>query len=90
MLSVLKLECQRMSGPQKRTKSEFIYCPQGYRPRSRKLDMPLSAPEVLEDGADIRLERCADQESESDEAVRNTISSGLGAEDSELYMDSKQ
>ena len=50
------------------------------------------SPEVLDDGTDIRLERCADQISELDEAVENdyTISSRLGAEDSELYMDSKQ
>ena len=43
MLSVSKLERQRTSGPQKRTKSDFIYCAQCYRPRSRKLDLPLSA-----------------------------------------------
>ena len=28
--------------PQKRTKSDFIYCAQCYRPLSRKLDLPLS------------------------------------------------
>ena len=38
-----KLDCQRTSGPQKRTKSDFIYCSQCYQPRSRKLDLPLSA-----------------------------------------------
>ena len=32
-----------MSGPQKSTKSNFIHCLQCYRPRSRKLDLPLSA-----------------------------------------------
>ena len=42
-----KLERQRTSGPQKRTKSDFIYCSQCYRPRSRKLDLPLSANEIL-------------------------------------------
>ena len=42
LLSESKLERQRTSGPQKRTKSEFIYCAQGYRPCSSKLDLPLS------------------------------------------------
>ena len=45
MLSVSKLECQKMSGPQKRTKSDFIYCSLCYRLRSRKLDLPLSVCE---------------------------------------------
>ena len=45
-------------------------------------------PKFLDDGGDIRLQRRADQESESDEAVENdnTISS----EDSELNVDSEQ
>ena len=43
LLSVSKLERQRTSGSQKRTRSEFIYRAQGYRSRSRKLGLPLSA-----------------------------------------------
>ena len=42
LLSVSKLERQRTSGPEKRTKSDFIYCAQCYWLRSRKLDLPLS------------------------------------------------
>ena len=41
-LMTSKSERQRTSGPQKRTKSDFMYCSQCYRPRSRKLDLPLS------------------------------------------------
>ena len=41
-LMTSKSERQRTSGPQKRSKSDFIYCSQCYRPRSRKLDLPLS------------------------------------------------
>ena len=48
MLSDSKSERQRTSGPQKRMKSEFIYREQGYRPRSRKLDLPLSADANLD------------------------------------------
>ena len=40
--SVSESERQRTSGPQKRMKSDFIYCAQCYRPRSHKLDLPLS------------------------------------------------
>ena len=54
MLSVSKLERQRTSGPQKRMKSDFIYCSQCYRPRSRKLDLPLSDLAKQED--DILVE----------------------------------
>ena len=42
-LMTSKSERQRTSGPQKRSKSDFIYCSQCYRLRSRKLDLPLSA-----------------------------------------------
>ena len=37
-----KSERQRTSGAQKMSKSDFMYCAQCYRPRSRKLDLPLS------------------------------------------------
>ena len=53
MLSVSELKRQRMSGPQKRTKSDFVLnCAQCYRLRSRKLDLPLSDGVI---GPEIRI-----------------------------------